>query len=363
MRGITKAEEDRAKREFESIRDGSRKELSLVCQKYLKALVDTRAAPKVGVPTLVGGYPGRTGIERYTNQLEVITGEQNFGFLSLNLIDGGTSTTISGPFSDTNTMEYSMANYSAAAIPHAGNSPAGDTTITGWTAATRSMLAPNVTAEQFQWRLVGCTVKIFPDSSFSDQNGRIALYEPPGHAPLNRASDVVGTLIESAPTTRVVRGVQTGSQREQIVLNWHPRASNIDVLGNPVVSNQNDLAFTNLGWKQQTSTGARHVYAKDGVICFFAKKETSFHVEVTAMYEVRGRSVTDVAPRLTDSRGMDLVMNMLSHKLISGYVGVPERVYESYLHQAWKSAKEMGGTLKKGASAVSDVLTTIAGFL
>lgn len=352
---------ERARAEYENIMNGSRKEISTVCQKYLKALVDTRAAPKTGIPTLIGGYPGRTGIVRFTEQIEVSTGATSFGFLGLHLANADSSGRVAGPFRDTNNFVFSNAAWGPpATIPRAGSVLPTGLNLSGWSQSKR--LAADGTganlAKYFQYRLVGCTVKVFPESSFATQNGRIALLEPPGHEAVNgNGVDFSANDLESSPTAHVIRGVQTGDQAEQIVLNWHPRSSK----DSTVSYSEQDFEFSGLG--SVPSIPSQVPVISDGIIGFYATPGTMFHIEISGMYEVRGLSVTDLQPRLTDSRGMDLVLNTLAHKMISGYVGRPERVYEGYLHQTWKAAQELYGNVKSATGAVSDVLTTIAGFL
>jgi hypothetical protein len=85
------------------------------------------------------------------------------------------------------------------------------------------------------------------------------------------------------------------------------------------------------------------------------------------MYEVKGIQVPNLKPRLVDSRGMDLIQNTLACKMVDGYVGKPEHVYESYLAHAWTMAKKAGGWLKEHEKSLAEgaakAVSTIAGFI
>lgn len=351
-----KAIDDSFRKDYESIKRGSRAELSTLGKDYMKAIVDTRAAKKVGVPTMIGGDPGSTGIERYVQQLEVFSGADGFGFVTLNLNDNQNNTTVAGPFNDTGNVWYTTSAYTSTNIPPEGTTILSGVLKTGWTQSPyRSSSSP---AKDLQWRPVGCTVKVFPESSFADQNGRIVLIEPANHVKLNEAQ-IPGASVESAPRARVVRGTQTGSQNEQIVLNWHPKSNS----RNGFVSN--DLAFK--GYDVPVAPTDTYHGVRDGCILFFAKPGTQFHVEICVMYEVKGLFITDLKPRLTNSRDMDLVFNTFRHKNISGYVGKPEHVYESYLGRAWEIAKKTAGFISKHEKEISQTagtaLRAIGGFI
>ncbi len=349
-------------RDLREIRDGSRKEVSSVCQRYLKAIVDTRNAPKVGVPTNIGGHPGQTAIQRFTQQLEVVTGSGSLGFCAVQpsytrgLVSGQ-----SGPWQSGNQMWYSNATSFAGAtpLPLPLNTPPLGTAIAGWSQSPYRRSATTQSSD-LMWRIVGCTITVTPTSSFSDQNGRIVLLEAPSHVPLNDTGGAGFDLAaaESFPTARVLRAVQTGAQSEKIVLNWHPKSSAFS-------NTRNDFDFNYIEPGQPSATQTPGLNGL--MVVFHAKSGTAFHCEVTCMYEMKGKMVPGVKPRLTDSRGMDLIQNTLARKLISGYVGKPEHVYESYLSQAWTMARKTGRWIKEHERELMDgagkALGTIAGFI
>lgn len=322
-------------RDFNEIRDGSRKVVSKVCQNYLKAIVDTRNAPKVGVPTLAGGMPGKTAIVRFTNQIEVTVGTGGIGFISVAPVSHRVSThSNGGPFSDSNIMTSTGPTYSGTTIPSAGASLPVGVFVGGW---VQSPYKLGGVQTDLQYRLVGLTMSIFPDSSFMDQNGRIAILEAPGHQPLNFVVSQPLSTLESYPGVRVVRGTQTGAQSEKINLNWHPMSGASTAATSAGGENFNDFDFVD---HRLVPAAGSITPVMDGLmIACFGKAGTQFHVELTGMYEMRGKSIPGVKPRLVDSRGMDLISNVIASKLISGYVGKPEHVYESYLAKAWGAAK------------------------
>jgi len=352
--------QDSFQKDFEEIKRGSRSELSSVAKDYLKAIVDTRSAPKVGVPTNIGGFPGRTGVERYTQQLEVSTGTNGFGYVTVNLSDVDISLGLdaAGPFNDRTQIEYTMASYAGTAIHQEAASVAAGVQQAGW--AQSKHFCTTSTQSGLQWRVVGCTMKVFPDSSFMDQNGRIILLEPPSHLPVNRSSSFTSSSLESAPTSRVVRATQTGSQKEAIVINWHPKGSR-----GYESTGHDDFAFYST--YPNTNQPAKVLGAKDLIMGFVCEAGTQFHVEITAMYELKGTYITNLKPRLVDSRGMDLIQNVFSSKMVAGYVGVPEQIYESYMYKIWEGAKKFGGFLSKHeseiVSGIGTGLKAIGGFM
>jgi hypothetical protein len=342
---VKKTITDSFQKDFEEIKKGSRSEMTMVSQNYLKAIVDTRSAPKVGVPTNIGGFPGRTGIVRYTEQLEVYTGTTGFGYVSVNLA-GNSLSPFSGPFNDTAAIEYTTAAYIGNQIPVSGLPIPAGIAQNAWRKSefSRTGIAKE---SELQYRVVGCTIKIFPEASALSQNGRIILLEPPSHTPLNLTSGITGSTIENAPTAHVIRAVQTGDLKEQVVLNWHPRGYEGGKAG------RGDFDF--LSTENSVITPAI-LPATDLVVGFQCNTVTpsQFHVEITVMYELRGLRINNVKPRLVDTRGMDLIQNVFSSKLVSGYIGKPEHVYESYLYKVWEGARKFGGFLSRHEKEITE---------
>lgn len=359
--------DQRLKSDYEEIRRGSRAEMTTPVKEYLKAIVDTKNSKKVGIPTSIGGYPGRTAVERYKQELEVVTGTHGYGYLSA-VSSSLVSTTIapnpaiSGPFSDAAVFSYTDSAYTANGIPHYdGLAPVG-VKQHGWSAAkwTRT----DAEKGSIQWRTVGMTLEVFPESSFSNQNGRIVLLEMPSHAVANLPNfgNVQFSDLESYPTSRVIRAVQTGAQSEKIVLNYHPRALD----NSASIDSFNDFDFHSAAG--ETTVGiTNQAPLKELIVIFIADPGTRFHVTATCLYEIRGKGVSNVKPRLVDSRGMDLVMNTFSHKIVDGYVGKPEHVYESYLASAWRIAKKGAGFINRHQKEILEgagrAMRTIGGFI
>jgi hypothetical protein len=131
-------------------------------------------------------------------------------------------------------------------------------------------------------------------------------------------------------------------------LNWHPRGYHTDKAGT------GDFEF--LAVNSTAVSPAGILPAGDLVVGFQCNtvNPSQFHVEVTVMYELRGLRVTNVKPRLVDSRGMDLIQNVFSSKLVSGYIGKPEHVYESYLYKIWEGARKFGGFLSRHEKEITE---------
>jgi len=324
--------------DVKDIRRGSRSELSGVCQDYLRALVDTRNAKKVGVPTILGGMPGRTGVERFTEQTDIYVGAQGFGFISCQPNDNST-THPGGLYNDGVAFTATtLPSYNLPGLPQAGTGLATGLTQFGW--AQSPYTVGDYDPVELSYRVVGCTMKIFPEASTLDQNGKIFLVEAPNHASMNQVATSKTTLM-SYPKARVLRGAQVTNLSEEIVLNWHPRSG--PKYGASLVS-MNDFEFMSAhGIVPTSTTGPLHGL----LIGVVGTAGTAYHVETTVMYEVKGTRVINIKPRLVDSRGMDLIINILAAKMVAGYVGVPDHVYEGYLYKAWESAKKIGGFISK----------------
>lgn len=352
-------------RDVSEIRNGSRKVVSKVCQDYLKALVDTRNAPKVGVPTLQGGMPGRTGVVRYTQQLEVFTGTTGAGFLHVKAAAHSVSASNNaGPYNNTNSLTFTGPTFAGTTIPtHSISTPTG-VFQSGWTQSPHRLVVSGP-QNDLQWRPVGITITLFPDSSLLAQNGRIVLLEAPGHDLLNENLSDLLLGLESYPEARVIRGTKTGSQEEKYVLNWHPKSGSVHGGALGAEASFSDFNFNDHRGVVPSSSSTPQF---DGLmVAFFADAGLQFHCEVTCMYEVKGKIITSVKPRVVDSRGMDLISNIIAAKMLSGYVGKPEHVYESYLAKAWSSAEKTAGFVSKHSQELMNgagkALDLIGGFV
>lgn len=363
---VKKQMDKQLQNDYREIRDGSRQTMSRPIKEYLKAIVDTKNAKLVGVPTNVGGYPGRTAVRRYKQETDIVIGTSGFGYINLNTSTiehiTNTETLVSGPFNNSRNIGWTDGTYSGTGIPPLNTALPVGVNQSGWSQSNIDI--SEAIKGNVQWRTVGTTLEVFPESSFSRQNGRIILLEIPSHDALNfsGASNVQFSDLESFPTSRVLRGVQTGAQSEKIVLNWHPRA-----LDEANYSNSfNDFNFKSISGINQSSSPLQ-MPLKELIIIFIGDPGTRFHSTITSMFELRGRGINDIKPRLVDSRGMDLVMNTFAHKVTDGYVGKPEHVYESYLASAWRIAKKSAGFINRHQKEIMEgagkAMSLIGGFI
>jgi hypothetical protein len=222
------------------------------------------------------------------------------------------------------------------------------------------------------FRCVGACIEIFCEASFSTSSGEITLLEMPGHiCPQGSATPAGGGLtydkIASNSHARTIRATQTSSQQEKIVLNFHPR------MASPHYGVQfegvNDFAYQYPSHDNGIQPSTSHVQPWSLIVAVSGVSfPLTFHYTVTAIYEIVGSNIQGKV-RPVDSRGMDLVHNVLMSKNLSGYVGKPEQIEESYLHQAWKHAtKSLGGLVTGKAkglleSAATHGLEALGGFL
>lgn len=352
-------------REMRTVRDGSRKDLSEPVQKYLKALVDTKNAKPCGVPTLLGGFPGRTTTRKFKIQGKFAIGTDGFGYVSMpNPAPATSGLGAVGPFNNGQALIATGATSIGGSLPIVGATIGTGKAVAPWPSEFVAFAPTSSGDATMQYRLVGMTLEVFPEASFSNQNGTLYLYEVPNHAVMNQLASVSIGSVTSAPTTRAIRAVQTGSQEEKIVLNWHPRALTAEY-GRVEAVNRNDFSFKS----GQGAPLANNLEPPIDGLIIVAEGDTgtTFHVTATSIWELKGNQLTGLKPRIVDSRGMDLVMNMIASKALAGYVGKPHHVYESYLWRAWDSAKKLGRWAydhKKEISGATDsALKTIAGFI
>jgi len=258
---------------------------------YLRAIVDPGTAKKVGVPTLIGGNPGRTAIITTRAKGVFATGSGQTGFL--NIPNPGTqsdavgSNITFGPFDACAALQHTDVNYTGTVVPASSVvSPAGLVTQ-NWTTELGNSLSYSKDAA-LSFRLVAMSVKVFPQSSFAAQNGSITLAEAPSHMDMVSGTGQSVNDIESFENSRTLRGTQTGSQKEKIVLNWHPRVTDgdDDILGDGTIylSSQNDFAFHT---PQPTNSWSSTVTMPINglLVCVLAASQTAFHYEVKTMWE------------------------------------------------------------------------------
>jgi len=351
---VSKALDANLDRDIASIRDGARRDLSVPAQRYLRCLVDPRAATPTGVPTAIGGYPGRTAAIKLTQRLTFNCGTSGVGFVSLQPGTTGLNQGyVTGPFSDTNVITWSTGSWASNTVQQAGTLVPTGITQAGWARSPYQMATVQEMFD-FGYRIVGAAIEVFPESSFSDQNGELTLIELPGHESLNdKATGFnLASGLGAFELSRTVRAVQTGSQREKVVINWHPRSRH------DVDSERNDFDFAFVTPGTTPQTGWANM---DGiVVAAKGAAGTQFHATVTAIYELKGRKVPGVKPRAVDSRGMDLVFNAIMHKTMDGYVGVPDHVYHGYLASIWHAGKKLWGFARENERRLMDTAKSVA---
>lgn len=341
--------------EVRKIREGSRKVLSPTAERYLRCLVNPEAKPSA-VPTLVGGYGGRSRVDRYFAKGTFVCGTGNVGFISISPAPYGDPSSgavrDTSPISNNTTTGYiGMAtnnSYTLAGFPQEGAAIAAGLDLVKLANSPWGLRAATDAYGNMQYRCVSCIIEVFPESSFSTQNGELTLLEAPGHVGVfNTSTTSPYSQVSDHPNSRTIRGTQTGSQSEKIVLNWHPRA---------YAAGSNITDFVYCAPAAVVTTGINRL----GVLTVAASAAagTIFHYKVTVVYELRGRDVSGMKRHPVDSRGMDLVHNIIASKELSGYVGNPTHVEESYLHQAWTWAKHWART--EGVKAGKQLLNGAA---
>jgi hypothetical protein len=361
----TKAIDKSLEADLRSVERGSRKELSSVAQKYVRALVDPISASNVGVPTSIGGYPGRTNVSKSVLkfQVKIGTGGVGFAYTSICPPPGSSQNYVTGPFSDSVGVQYTDGTFAGNSIQQQG--AAKDSGIAGSSLWPSSYFTTGgAQGSKMNYRVVGHTLKVFPTSSFSSQNGVIHLLEAVGHESMNGGSYLTEPTLTSLEQTRTIRATQTGSQAEQLVVNWHPRTgANFDV-GEGSFS---DFSFVGAGNGTILTYGSLAMPANGLILFVTGASQTTFEVEVCTMWELRGTAVRGLKPRLVDQRGLDLVFNALASKTVSGYVGKPEHVERGYLAAIWHGArkawgwasqheKELMGVAKGAAQALAGIV-------
>jgi len=343
-----------------SITDGSRKKLSSIAQRYLRAIVEPGTAAKTGVPTLLGGNPGRTAIETTKAEGKFTIGNDGWGYVKVPNPKRHSSTTF-GPFAGSKCLEYTTgSSFLGTDFPTtAGVAPAG-TAHSTWNTVLGNPSA--YLTGDLLYRLVGMSVEVFPESSFSSQNGNLTLVEFSGHADASRQQPLAFTDVVGYENSRVLRATQTGPQSEKIVANWHPQNTKVESHG----GSTHESTVGDFDFKTPTAGWSALVMPCDG-LCIIAEgaTDTDFHYVVHAMWELKGNAVRGKKPRAVDSRGMDLVFNALNRKILDGFVAKPQHAYESYLHTAAAEAQKLGTRAagKLAESAASASLKAIAGFL
>lgn len=306
-----------------AVRDIARDKLSPVAHAYMRCVVDPKTAKPARIPTLIGGDPGLTSVMKLRVESTVICGTQNFGFIYLGdpCSAGFYNDRVLGTYSNSATafIQSTIRENSA----EAGVGP-----LLYHKSPYSTQDAPNLK----QYRLVGQSVEIFPVSSALNQNGTIAMLEPASHEVM--ASSTFDT-VASLNRTRLVRGTTWGSPKESVVLNTHPVA--VEILGDVRTINP-----FNFQWSQTPNAlSLTGTYGSSAVIVINAAAGTSFRFVVTGVYEFRGRGIPNPRAGITDSRGMNLVLNAYRAKQVSGWIGQSDHVEAGYLSRVFKFLRKL----------------------
>lgn len=332
---------------------------------YLKCVVDPHEARPQGVPTSVGGYPGRTACQKAIRKGTFSVGNAGLGFISSTPCPPPTTSSgATGPYGNADGIMWSENTFAGVALPMQSQvRPAGVSGASLWEASPYTTSTTN--NEDMSYRVVGHTIKVFPRSSFSNQNGVIHMLEVPNHSVLNLTSfPISAATVAGFEQTRTLRATQTGSQRDQIVLNWHPRSG--PGLGLSGFS-FNDLQFKGIGEAGAGTFNTVGIPINGLLIVVEGDPGTQFEFEVCTIFEMRGTRVFGAIPRLVDDRGMNLIFNAFSAKVESGYVGEPTHVEQGYLAGIWSKAKQLAGWAWKNKESIlstaASVGKTIAGIL
>jgi hypothetical protein len=351
----TKVNED-----LDSILSGSRMELSKPAERYYKSLIDPRSANASRLPSLMGGYVESSAARHYKCRTTATVGTGGFGFAFA-------MPTTCGPVSGRVAMVSTTAIY-------AGTAPSGFPTAVGageqvseWVDAEFTA-ASNVPALDAVYRTVSAAVYITPTSGMTTAGGTIHLLEMPGH--------ISGTFslgeAQSHPRTRTIRGLQAGDPRDLNVLNWHPAGSStVITFTNQITNAVNDFQFRGLPQGANLSVCS----ANELLIVFAGAAGQTYDIELHAVYELVGKKVKGQKRAYYDSRGMDLVLNGLGAKNISGWVGTPSEAERAYSHAMVHAADQAGQLVSSASRAykqvkesslfsdLKNIATSVAGFL
>jgi hypothetical protein len=180
------------------------------------------------------------------------------------------------------------------------------------------------------------------------------MLEWPGHVEATATTTLAE--FESNKRTRTIRSASTKDGRsEKIILNFHPRVSLATG-----AAQIDDYQFIDV----VSRSASVSAFAGPLTFMFSGTPGSQFHYDISFLYEVRGRLVLSTKARLVDSRGMDLVSNMISAKQMSGFLGNPVHVTHSYLGMAWEMGKKLWGSVKTPVKkAALEALKDVAGFL
>jgi len=305
---ITKSTVDRElEKDYKDILETPYQEMSGLGRRYLDCVIDPKRASPARIPTLMGGDPGLTSLIKTKIETTVTIGTSGFGYILLG------SPSYNGFYSDRSAICYTGASFAGTTVS------AGAATGVNFAAFPTPYTAASAT-QQYDYRLVGMSVEVFPTSSVTNQNGSIGMLEPASRSSLGGSNaDQLGSWTRA----RYVRGTQIGDPSVKVVLNIHPQEQ---VILNAPTSTLSPFEFINF------SGGAAVLDANGqaGIVWFEGIAGTNFKFEVYATYEFRGKGAPNPKVGLTNERDMNLALNTFRFKSLSGWVGHPMDAHRGY---------------------------------
>lgn len=317
-------------KDLRSVRSASRDELSRPAAAYQRCIIDPRNAVPSPAPTLIGGNSNEVR-SLHTKCVGTIKTNATSGFGFILIGDPCLST---GPYEDRIIATISNTSYTLSVTDWNGNAAGVDTL--NW--AEADYTAAGSISSDLSYQCDGLAVYIKPIGSMQTQNGRVVIVEDPGHENL---TNFTFDQLSSYSCARVISGVDASSSDPELVLNWHPRDFTQEVMNTSSmeVRGSNEFGF----FEQNSALGSTGVLLNAPMaIAFAGDGSTSYEFEIHACWSVKGRKVKPNRRVLTDSRGMDLIMNTFGDKQESGYHAKPEHVEEAYKAHAAYHAHEIG---------------------
>jgi len=314
-------------RDVDEIVRGSRKVLTQRGQAQLTAMVDPRTASVVGsVCPMVGATTRCSKVKVKFSETVLVSGTTGLGFLTWNPVQ-------MGPISGITRAGMLFTNATTNVLTTSSVIPGtpGTGYAYGQYSGSGALWGPPASSYELQYVCVAAALYVTPVGAATSQNGTIFLHESSTHT-----GDVGRTFgtVTSDPRTRALRGVQTGGQAEEIVLNWHPqRRARVD---------GDDFDWVVPAESSPIANSTPHLE-----LIFTGGANAVYRVEGYAHYLVRGSLATGNSRNLVNSRDWDIIEALIAHKSVSGYVGRPRVVEHSMLAGAWEMARKLGGWFRE----------------
>jgi hypothetical protein len=325
---IRKKIDDDLLRDFHSVSRGARDQLSKPAREYLDAIISPETAKTCGIPTLLGGEPGKTGKIRLKSEGTLVVGTAGVGFLCLGGIRDGF-------YQDRSIALVTTSAYAAGTVPT--TSATVGVEPMNLVQSPYSTTVINNDSDAVSYRVVGMSAEIIPIGSALSQDGDMCLLEAQNQTSLGGLSY---ESLASYNNARVISAIKFGEQKDKIVLNVHPKERPVD---NVAVDPVNPFVFRTSG----VSNNSPAVISSPAVIAVSAASGLKFRVRIFIIYEYRGSKVKNPYATMTDSRGMNLALNTFRMKKISGWVGQQHHVVEGYNHALVKARHEDNPDSKK----------------